>query len=94
MWTCPKCGERHDDQFDSCWKCSTPPGAAIVSAPADSRTLDCLRCQTRLVHAGKKKFHEGNNWGILGEFGELFENRETFQVYFCPNCGKVEFFLG
>jgi serine protease inhibitor len=25
MWTCPKCGESVDDQFDSCWKCAAPP---------------------------------------------------------------------
>lgn len=24
MWTCPKCGEKIEDQFDSCWKCSAP----------------------------------------------------------------------
>ena len=23
MWTCKKCGEKIEDQFDSCWKCST-----------------------------------------------------------------------
>ena len=22
MWTCPKCGEKVEDQFDSCWKCA------------------------------------------------------------------------
>jgi hypothetical protein len=22
MWTCDKCGETHDDQFDSCWNCA------------------------------------------------------------------------
>ena len=24
-WTCPKCGEKIEPQFDSCWKCGTPP---------------------------------------------------------------------
>lgn len=23
MWKCQTCGEAHEDQFDSCWKCST-----------------------------------------------------------------------
>ena len=23
MWTCLKCGERLEDSFESCWKCST-----------------------------------------------------------------------
>ena len=22
MWACPKCGEKIEDQFDSCWKCA------------------------------------------------------------------------
>jgi len=25
MWTCPKCGEKLEDQFDSCWKCVGRP---------------------------------------------------------------------
>ncbi len=25
MWTCSKCGEKIEDQFDSCWKCAGPP---------------------------------------------------------------------
>lgn len=28
MWTCPKCNESIEDQFDSCWKCA---GAAQAS---------------------------------------------------------------
>lgn len=34
MWTCPKCGERLEDQFDSCWKCAgqaTRPDTAVRS---------------------------------------------------------------
>ena len=32
MWTCTKCGERIEDQFDSCWRCSSPRGAAEATA--------------------------------------------------------------
>ncbi|MDR3457738.1 MAG: hypothetical protein P4N60_09855 [Verrucomicrobiae bacterium] len=31
MWTCPKCHERIEDQFDSCWQCA---GTAQPSTPA------------------------------------------------------------
>jgi hypothetical protein len=24
MWTCERCGEKIEDQFDSCWRCSKP----------------------------------------------------------------------
>ena len=30
---------------------------------------------------------------MLGELGELFTNREGFDVYACPRCGRVEFFI-
>jgi hypothetical protein len=35
MWTCAKCGEKIEDQFDSCWRCSSLKGATdATAAPA------------------------------------------------------------
>ena len=31
--------------------------------------------------------------GNVGTFGELFVNREFFDVYVCSRCGRVEFFI-
>jgi hypothetical protein len=58
-------------------------------------TLTCPRCPsaTPLDFLGTKKFHEGTNWGALGELGELFTSRQAFDVYACPTCGRVELFL-
>ena len=39
MWTCPKCGERLDDQFESCWKCAGP-GSGVD--PLDSGDLSAV----------------------------------------------------
>jgi phage FluMu protein Com len=63
--------------------------------PKSDRVADvrCARCEVVLTYAGTKKFHEGTRWGILGDLGELFVNKEQFAVYFCPRCGKVEFFV-
>lgn len=57
--------------------------------------LACPRCGVALAYIGKKKFHEGSRgWGaFLGDIGELFVNRESFDVYCCPRCGRVEFFV-
>src|ERR1700735_5462871 len=41
MWSCPKCGEKHDDKFDSCWKCAAQPDVAALTTefkPVFSRT--------------------------------------------------------
>ena len=108
MWLCSKCGESIEDSFDACWKCGTswdgvkdPDGQA---APEDEPTVSatdpnsvnpvvCARCNEALQYVGRKRFHEGTNWGVLGELGELFVKREHFDVYLCPRCGRVEFFV-
>lgn len=42
MWQCPDCGETHEDQFATCWKCGTTPlgardGAFRVSEPIEAK---------------------------------------------------------
>ena len=55
--------------------------------------MGCARCGTTLEYRGMKKFHEGTRIGVFGELAELFQNREHFDVYLCPRCGRVEFFV-
>jgi hypothetical protein len=62
-------------------------------APAASDPIRCPTCELALVYVGTRDFHEGTRWGVLGELGELFVNKEHFDVYSCPRCGRVEFFL-
>jgi len=56
----------------------------------------CPRCQVELQFIGTKKFHEGGSQGthvLLGGWSELFTNREQYDVYVCPRCGRVEMFV-
>lgn len=57
--------------------------------------MDCPRCEKTLDYVGTKKFHEGSRgWGFfLGDLGELFVNREHFDIYVYPRCGRVEMFV-
>jgi hypothetical protein len=105
MWICGKCSEQSEDTFDACWKCgATRDGrtgqesaAAFVAESGaeaqDADPLKCPRCTRRLDYVGRKRFHEGTNWGFFGEVGELFVKREHFDVYVCPRCGRVEMFV-
>ena len=108
MWLCSKCGESIEDTFDTCWKCGTswdgvkdsegkadPPDEVPASAtePKTGDPIACARCNQTLQYVGRKRFHEGANWGVFGEIGELFVKREHFDVYVCPRCGRVEFFV-
>ena len=106
FWTCANCNEQVEEHFAACWNCQynregdmaqglsnseehreTP----ILTAKAPNRI--CLRCQTNLVYAGKKEFHEGMNWGVLGELGELLVNQTKLEMYYCPSCRHAEFFV-
>lgn len=54
---------------------------------------NCSACKSALKFVGTKEFHEGNNWGVLGDFGELFVGRTHLEMYTCPTCLRVEFFV-
>lgn len=61
---------------------------------SSSHPLTCPRCETTLDFVGTKKFHEGTRaYGAFGGLAELFTNREHFDVYVCPRCGRVELFV-
>ena len=55
--------------------------------------ITCTRCEVALQFVGTRDFHEGTRWGALGELGELFVNKQRFDVLVCPRCGRVELFV-
>ena len=61
--------------------------------PDNLNPMVCPRCETPLSYVGTKAFHEGKRWGVLGEIGELFVNKQRFDVYVCDRCGRVELFV-
>jgi len=88
MWTCSKCGEKHEDQYDSCWKCRhSRTGEPPPPPPPPPPPLKCLRCSTDLDWVGTKRFHEGT-----AEAPPLFPHVESYDVFVCPRCGRAEFF--
>ena len=42
MWTCTQCGETLEDQFGSCWKCSSPRDAATPAESSPANTIKWL----------------------------------------------------
>jgi len=93
---CPKCNLEVDRHSSFCPHCHCRLGEAQKAARekvTGPRNIDCLRCSVRMQYQGNFRFHEGTRIGALGDLFELFTNREVFDLYCCPNCGKVEFFL-
>lgn len=97
MKNCPNCKAEILDHFELCWNCnfSLTENKIIEiksSQEQTEREIDCLRCKIPMIYSGNYKFHEGTRIGVLGSVFELFVNREIFDLYLCPKCGKIEFF--
>ena len=67
-----------------------PPRSVQVAPPP---SMTCVRCETDLDFVGTKKFQDESAGGVWSAFGEIFAKRQRFDVYACPRCGRVEFFV-
>ncbi len=97
MKLCPKCNAEVEDSFDICWKCNysfTEEKIITIKDVEDllHKEINCLRCHIPMKYSGNYRFHEGAKLGLFGNLFEAFVNRESFDLYICPKCGKVEFF--
>lgn len=97
MKKCPNCNAEIEDNFELCWNCNySMTENKIVEFKDESirenKEIDCLRCKVPLIFSGNFKFHEGTRLGVFGNIFEAFTNRESFDLYICPKCGKVEFY--
>ena len=53
----------------------------------------CANCNVPLTFMGNFRFHEGAGYGMMGDLFEVFVNKESFNLFSCPKCGKIEFYL-
>ena len=85
MKICPNCGAEVEDHFELCWKCNYSFAEGKTAEIQDERETDiiCLRCETPM-------YYEGNYNVRVGIMPEGWKNLD---LYACPECGKVEFFI-
>lgn len=97
MNRCPNCETELEDNFGVCKRCnySLSEGRVInfEEMYGETKELKCLRCNIKLFYSGNYKFHEGMRIGMIGNLLGSLGNRESFDLYVCRSCGKVEFFL-
>lgn len=109
MWECKVCqANTEDDSWEVCWNCSSSRNlsddeiakarqeivVAVEVKQEQAQQMECIRCQSHLRYLGSRRIHEGTNWGFwFGDLGEAFINNLKLDQFYCPNCGKVEFFV-
>ena len=57
------------------------------------RKNKCLRCDARMKFGMQQKFQMGQTSFLLGDWPNLLAGALELEVWFCPKCGKVEFFV-
>ena len=57
------------------------------------RQLKCLRCGARMNFAMQQKFLMGEAGFLAGDWPHILAGALELEVWFCPDCGKAEFFV-
>lgn len=55
--------------------------------------IDCLRCGKKMNHIRTEKIQLGQTGWILGDLPNLLAGAMEVEIYSCPKCRKLEFFL-
>ncbi len=56
------------------------------------RNLSCLRCGRTMEFGMTERFQLGQTGIILGDLPNIIAGSLELEVYYCPGCGKVEFY--
>lgn len=57
------------------------------------KEMECLRCGVPIENSEKYNYQEKNRVEYIGNIMKFLENGKTFDIYHCPNCRNVEFFI-
>ena len=57
------------------------------------KQLKCLRCGAGMKFGMQQKFQLGKTSFLLGDWPNLMAGALELEVWFCPDCGKAEFFV-
>lgn len=55
--------------------------------------ITCLRCDREMNHIRTEKLQFGQTGWILGDLPNLLAGAMEVDIYSCPKCRKLEFFL-
>jgi len=98
MKICPNCKQEVSVEFHMCWNCSydflTKKVSGFIKNESTSaqREINCLRCKSEMTFKRNATFQNPVIKGLDEDLNPMLNNSETFDVYGCQKCGKLEFF--
>lgn len=57
------------------------------------KSIVCLRCGQEMNHIRTEKIQFGQTGWIMGDIPNLLAGAMEVDIYSCPKCKKIEFFL-
>ncbi|MBO4928993.1 MAG: hypothetical protein J6D61_00950 [Clostridia bacterium] len=54
---------------------------------------NCLRCGRQMHYIKREKLQLGQTGWVLGDLPNLFAGAMSVDIYTCPDCSKIEFYL-
>ena len=57
------------------------------------RRLKCLRCGDAMQFGKQEKIQLGQTGFLFGDWPNLLAGALEVEIYFCPKCGKMEFYM-
>lgn len=57
------------------------------------KNISCLRCNVEMRNIGREKLQLGKTGWILGDLPNLIAGAMEVDIYACPECKKLEFFV-
>lgn len=57
------------------------------------REMECLRCQAQMRFLKREKIQLGQTGAFFGDWPNILAGSLDTEIYYCPRCGKMEFFM-
>lgn len=83
------------DNWGGCWY-NEGDKEAIDQSLGERNNMSkkhCLRCNSEMNYYSKEKMQLGQTGWVLGDLPNLFAGSLEVEIYICPKCRKLEFFL-
>lgn len=56
------------------------------------KELNCLRCSEKMRYFARERIQLGKTGWVLGDLPNLLAGALEVDIFYCPGCGKLEFY--